>query len=481
MTLIIASAHGKPPAVVHGADMIEIRADDIGVDEIESLVPSFLKATSLPTVFTIRSIEEGGNFSGDDAHRTTLLRTALESKNPPKYIDIEFDVLSKQPWLLDELPLGDCGVILSWHDIVGRPTDLFQKAAAMQDVAGISIVKMVWRARSIRDNLDAFKLLQARQQPMISLCMGPAGLMSRVLAPKFGAFATFATIDGIEATADGQPTVQELRTIYNFHSIHARTKVYGVIGEQVEHSASPQFHNAAFAAAGTDAVYLPLPIPSGWEHLKATTLSLLHQEELDFCGASITIPHKEHMLKLVQEEGGEVELKCETIGAANTIDATSTLHATNTDVEAIVSLLDSPQCVLILGAGGVARAAVVAALELSAEVIIVARRNEQAEELSQTFGCMHGANNCENIDTVINCTPVGMAGSTDAAGDPLQQLLPDMELTKNMTVFDTVYMPEQTPLLARANKTGCNIITGSEMFRKQAASQQMFWSKHHQK
>ena len=95
MTLIIASAHGKPPAVVHGADMIEIRADDIGVDEIESLVPSFLKATSLPTVFTIRSVEEGGNFSGDNAHRTTLLRTALESKNPPKYIELTTGSIGK--------------------------------------------------------------------------------------------------------------------------------------------------------------------------------------------------------------------------------------------------------------------------------------------------------------------------------------------------------------------------------------------------
>tara|TARA_B100000959_G_C14993773_1_gene629208 strand:+ start:5010 stop:6455 length:1446 start_codon:yes stop_codon:yes gene_type:complete len=478
MTLIVASVHGKPPSAATAADMIEIRADDVEFDEVDSVVPSLLDASPLPTIFTVRSAEEGGNFSGDDAHRTAMLHAALTSSKPPKYIDIEYELFVKQPWLIEDLPLGDCGIILSWHDMVGRPSDLFQKAAAMQDIPNISVVKMVWRARSLRDNLDAFKLLQARQQPMIALCMGPFGLMSRVLAPKFGGFATFATIDGHEATADGQPTTTELLSKYNFNSINARTKVYGVIGDTVEHSASPYFHNAAFAAAGTNSVYLPLPIPKGWEHLKATALTLIHDEHLDFAGSSVTIPHKENMLKLVQEEKGIFEEESENIGAVNTISTSPQLSATNTDVTAIAMLLQSSKRILVLGGGGVARAAIAAANSLHAEIIVVTRRAEQAAELASIFDCMHGTHVCDNIDTVINCTPIGMAGGSDESGDPLETLAPNVQLTDAITVFDTVYMPEQTPLLKRATEQGCKIITGTEMFRKQAAQQQIFWANH---
>lgn len=476
MTLIVASVHGKPPTTVTGADMLEIRADDVEHDEVSRIVPSLLEAATLPTIFTIRSAAEGGNFSGDDSHRIAMLHAALTSSKPPKYIDLEYELFVKQPWLVEELPLGDCGIILSWHDMVSRPSDLFQKAAAMQDIAGISVVKMAWRARSIRDNLDAFELLRARQQPMIALCMGPYGLMSRILTPKFGGFATFATVDGHEATADGQPTTTQLRSTYNFDRINKETKVYGIIGENVAHSAGLQFHNAAFAAAGTNAVYVPLPIPSGWEHLKASTLSLTHDEQLDFSGASITIPHKENMLKLVQEEQGVIEQESKKIGAVNTISTAPSHAATNTDAPAITTLLQAPKRVLILGGGGVARAAIAAAISLKAEVVIVTRNNEQAMELADEFKCKHGTDACKNIDTVINCTPVGMSGGEAAGEDPLANLVPTMQLSKEMTVFDTVYTPEETPLLKRAAKDGCTIITGSEMFRKQAVAQQLFWS-----
>ena len=476
MTLIVASVHGEPPKTIAGADMIEIRADGIELGEVESVVPSLLEAATLPTIFTIRSAEEGGNFAGDDSHRVAMLQAALTSLKPPKYIDIEYELYIKQPWLIEELPLGDCGIILSWHDMVSRPNDLFQKAAAMQDIPNINVVKMAWRARSLRDNLNAFELLQARQQPMIALCMGPYGLMSRILAPKFGGFATFATIDGHEATAAGQPTTAELRSKYNFESINAETKVYGVIGDNVEHSASPQFHNAAFAAAGTNAVYVPLPIPEGWEHLKATSLTLMHDERIDFSGASITIPHKENMLKLVQEEQGIIERESEKIGAVNTISTSPSFNATNTDTTAIATLLKAPKRVLILGGGGVARAAIAAAISLHAEVVIVTRRSEQAKELADEFNCNHGTDACKDIDTVINCTPVGMASGEDAGGEPLASLVPTMQLSKEMTVFDTVYIPEETPLLKRATELGCKVITGSEMFRKQAVAQQLFWA-----
>jgi shikimate 5-dehydrogenase len=223
-------------------------------------------------------------------------------------------------------------------------------------------------------------------------------------------------------------------------------------------------------------VYLPLPIPSGWEHLKATTLSLIHDARIDFSGASVTIPHKEHMLKLIQEERGTVDLESEMIGAVNTISTSQNLLATNTDASAIATLLDNPKRILVLGGGGVARAAIAAAISLDAEVVIVTRRSEQACQLADAFKCDNGTGACLNIDTVINCTPVGMKNGEDPKGNPLAILAPSVVLTKEMTVFDTVYMPEKTPLVQCATEHGCKVITGREMFRKQATSQQLFWT-----
>ena len=100
MTLIVAAVHGSPPSQVHGADMIEIRADDVELAQVDTLIPTFLEATSQPTIFTVRSVEEGGNFQGDDGHRIALLKAALTCPKPPKYIDIEYEILIKQPFKL---------------------------------------------------------------------------------------------------------------------------------------------------------------------------------------------------------------------------------------------------------------------------------------------------------------------------------------------------------------------------------------------
>ena len=177
----------------------------------------------------------------------------------------------------------------------------------MQDVADVDIVKMVWRARSVRDNLDCFELLRTKQQPMIAMCMGEHGLMSRVLSPKFGGFGVYGSVEGHEATAPNQPTIEKLNGLFRFKDINADTKLFGVIGSHVLQSSGPAFHNAAFEVADMNAVYLPIPIPAEWEHFKATFLELFHCEHLSFAGASITLPHKTHMLKLLDELHGSAD------------------------------------------------------------------------------------------------------------------------------------------------------------------------------
>src|SRR5207247_1557789 len=151
---------------------------------------------------------------------------------------------------------------------------------------------------------------------------------------------------------------------------HPETRVYGVIGWPVEHSRSPAIHNAGFDAVGHDGVYLPLPIPPEYEHFKATVGAMIDHARLNFRGASVTIPHKENLLRFVNERGGRIDPLTERIGAANTLMVGSAggLECANTDCPAAVQALcagmnvDQSQLpemrIAVIGAGGVDRAMV---------------------------------------------------------------------------------------------------------------------------
>lgn len=473
MTLLIASCYGEVPKQLSGADLLELRIDGFTLEECKATLPELLSQSPIPTIVTCRSVAEGGMFEGNEEDRIDMYQVALQCDQPPIYLDVEHETLKRNTGVLDALSSDQTDIILSWHDVTSRPSNLLQRAADMQDVDGVSVVKIVWRARSIRDNIEAFELLQTRQRPMIAMCMGEYGIMSRVLAPKFGGFATYAAVDGMECTAPGQPTLSEFRSMYHFDTIDAQTKVYGLIGNNVVHSSSPQFHNAAFQVAGMNAVYLPLQIPDGWEHLKASVRELQHYEPLHFSGASVTIPHKEEMMKLADS--------CDDIsasaGATNTISLyKGAISAKNTDVTALASLTRDAKNALILGGGGVARAAIVAMQSNNTDVFIATRRLEQAEALANEFSCHVASEVGDAIDTIVNCTPVGMEGGNAPEGDPLLDLAPYCDLNASIRVLDTVYKPKETPLLLRASEAGCEVVYGEELFRLQATEQQRIWS-----
>ena len=473
MTLIIASVHGEVPNELNGADLLEIRIDGLSPNQVAEQLPTLLENSPIPTIVTCRSAREGGVFEGEEDERVAMYLVALRCEHPPKYIDVEYETLSHHPLMLDTLASENTGVILSWHDVKSRPKDLLQRARMMQDVAGVDVVKMVWRARSIRDNIEAFELLKSKQQPMIALCMGEYGTMSRVLARKFGGFATYASIDGTPSTAPGQIHVKQLHSTYNIHSINKETKVYGVIGNNVAHSASPAFHNSVFQITNKNAVYIPLQVPEGWEHLKASFEELRNYSSLHFAGASITIPHKEMTMKLATT----IDATCKRAGATNTITVeVDNVFAANTDVIALAELVQKSNDALVLGTGGVARAAIVALQQEGAKVSIVGRNVKKTKELAKEFSCSVVQDGDVSFDTIINCTPVGMQSGNDPNGNPLTQLAPLVSLGQGVHVIDTVYVPEKTPLLLNAIECGCRTSTGSEMFRLQATAQQQIWN-----
>lgn len=497
-----------------GARLIEWRVDALA-EEPDALaaIRRLIAEAPVPCIVTCRLASEGGEHHGDEQKRISLFEVLATEPHGSRYLDVELAAFKSSTNLRQKVLLAvdhqqqprdvKTSLILSSHDFRGRPADLLQRIEAMVAEPACAVMKIAWQARSLRDNLEAFDLLRERRKPMIALCMGNFGLMSRVLAPKFGGFLTFASDQLTTVTAPGQPTIDELRGLYRFDRIGSATKVYGVIGWPVEQSRSPHLHNAGFEAVGHDGVYLPLPVPGGsteHEHFKATVGALIDHRGLDFRGASVTIPHKENLLRFVKERGGVVEELSERIGAANTlvVNDDGSIECMNTDCPAAIEALGagmgiekaelSTKRVALLGAGGVARAVAIGLLDEGATVVVFNRNRERAERLVRSLSGREAASGggkimvgepdalgCGCFHVFINCTPLGMAGGPGPHESPLPPP-PEVKLDDCVTVMDTVYNPARTPLIQEAESRGARVIPGVEMFVRQAALQFERWT-----
>ncbi len=492
-------------AAERGADLVEFRIDQVAGDT--ALLNGLVEDSALPCIITCRPVWEGGLYEGDEKSRVAVLSGVQSGAQEPAYLDIELaayqrsvDLRAKADQLVDhpgQVRATTTGLILSSHDFDSRPADLYQRIESMAAAPACRVMKIVWEARSLRDNLEAFEIIASRHKPTIALCMGQWGLPSRVLAKKFGALLTFAAIDPGGATAPGQPTIQELKHLYRWDAIGQQTRVFGVIGYPVGHSMSPAIHNAGFDELGYDGVYLPMPVAPGYEPFQATVGAWLDMAALDFTGASVTIPHKENLLRFVKEQGGQVEALAQEIGAANTLTKQDdgTLYASNTDYAAALDAVCDGmgvgrddlkgQRVAVLGAGGAARAVVAGFAHCGATVVVYNRTFEKAQALAERFNGKTGKvvaapleKLCDSCCQVyINCTPIGMHPDVDATPVPENM---GVERSNGWgpgtVVFDTIYNPVQTRLLREAREAGCVTIGGVEMFVRQAAMQFKLWT-----
>lgn len=539
-------------ARLHGADLVEYRIDQFFTGQVSTGPESAAKGgasweereilrmvaeSPLPCIVTCRPAEgeEGGYYEGPEEARIALLERLATAfgpgEKPPRYIDVELCAYLRSPAVRQRLNLalhhperlGDLrtSLILSVHDFLGRPRDLTRKVLRMQEAAEAAeaaVCKVAYRCRSVRDNLELLDLPREMGRPTIALGIGEYGLMSRVLAPKFGGFLTFAALRAGGETAPGQPTIRELLCTYHFRSIRESTAVYGLIGWPVAHSLSPLVHNAGFHTTGIDAVYVPLPVPPGYEHFKATVLSLIDHRGLDFRGCSVTTPHKENLLRLAEElrrvpgagavgtppHEWEIDASAAACGAANTL-VIEREEGTNAPVRAVVMNTDGAAAaaclaaslgdlaakrVAIVGAGGAARAIASALLMADATVVVYNRTRERAEGMvedlrrrmpQRQFGLGRiGAGAMTDLarsccDAYVNCTPVGMASGPDPEG----AAIPVTELADcgaETVVMDTVYNPVVTPLLRLADAAGLRTIDGLAMFIRQAAGQFEAWT-----
>jgi 3-dehydroquinate dehydratase / shikimate dehydrogenase len=471
-------------AVEAGADMIELRVDrlhDLTVLEI------LLNEKLCKTIVTNRTIPEGGFWPPEDEIRSAALMDGPAGRLAD-YLDLELSTFRRYPGLAQRVQRLRATLIFSIHDLAGRPVRLYNIIDELDQLPGIA--KIVWTARTIRDNLEAFEILQNRQNPAIALCMGEAGIISRILAKKFGSFLTFASLNRDESTAPGQISIAEMKNLYRWDDIRESTRVYGVVAHPVGHSMSPAIHNAAFDDVEFDGVYLPLLVEPNYESFKAFMETFLNFPKLDLRGLSVTIPHKEHALKYLREKGAEVEALAERIGAVNTIcvDSPEKLRGSNTDYAAILDCITSAANIDrdglkdlkigIIGAGGTGRTAVAALAHFGAMVLVCNRTHDRAAALAQEFDGKRGKVSAASLaeldgcDVWMNTSSVGMHPRIDE--NPLGTHQP--KWTAKTIVFDAVYNPMKTKFLARAEEMGAKTIGGVEMFVRQAAGQFETWT-----
>ncbi len=485
-------------AIRRGADLIEWRVDSIaGTEDGSGILSRLLEEIGESSIVTARGVDEGGGCELDDDVFASWLLELHALSTSPCWIDVEYVRWHRSVEIqeaVSEFRRGGVRALCTFHDFSGRPLDLMAKGEAMQG-ADVDAVKVVWRARSIRDCLECRDLLSTCELPMIALCMGQAGLLSRIMAGAWGAMATFAAVDTESVTAPGQPTIEELLDQWRFRSIDSQTVLTGLVGDPV--GASPGFvlHNRAFDANDVNAVYVPLPVAAGWESLKASLATLIDGLGSKFLGVSITIPHKLDALRFVQEQGGTVSPVSAACGAANTVTLArdGSLLADNTDARGIVEPLEalgaslSGGRVAVLGAGGVARAAAAALMAKGASVHVFNRTEERATQLvldlSESVGGADGGSiqlgesGSGPFEVVVQATSVGMATGEMADRQAIETVGLEAEsiLAPQPIVLETIYDPVETLFVQAAREAGCRVATGVDMWLAQAAAQQKIW------
>jgi len=470
-----------------GADLVELRIDQF-TDELQ--LRQLLGEAVLPSILTCRPEWEGGHSTLNNAERFKVL--SIRVGDQPRYLDVELAAVEE--FQFEDEKEAHPKLIVSNHDFSGRPERLYNIISDLDDSRG-DINKIVWTARTVRDNLEAFELIASRQKPTIALCMGEAGIISRILAKKFGAFLTFASLGQGKQTAPGQVPIDDLKRLYRWDAINPHTKVFGVVGSPVAHSMSPAIHNAAFDQTKFDGIYVPLLVNEGYESFKAFMESFLALKELHLSGLSITIPHKENALRYLTSINANVEPMATSIGAVNTIiidrvGANASLRGINTDYAAILDSITASMGiereqladhrVAVIGAGGTGRTAVAALAHCGATVVVYNRTRERADALAAEFNGKSGKVVAAPIEKLcdsccqiyIQTTSVGMHPKVDAS------VFDDKppKLTADTVVFDTVYNPLKTKLLQQARAAGAKTISGLEMFVRQAAAQFRAWT-----
>lgn len=459
----------KAQETIRENTFLEFRLDylDKPLAALPKLKQFLADRADVTAIATCRRVAAGGKFKGKIADELEILSKAASSGF--HLVDVELQTAENiKEAELEKLRARGAALIVSWHDF-----------AATKDLDGIferirpfepDFIKIVSTAKNLSDNVTMMHFLERTRDManMIGICMGDQGIISRVLGIRAGSVFTFAAATPGEETGPGQIAARTLRETYRIDQLDAATKVYGVAGNPIKHSLSPLMLNTAFRRETVNAVFLAL---------QATKIKdlLTLVREVPIQGLAVTMPLKEEILEHLEK----TDPISEKIGACNTVVRAQDgkLYGFNTDVAAVIRPLErrlqlNGAKVLVLGAGGAARAAVFGLKDKGADVFILNRTAADGQKLARqakarTF--RRDQLTKTQFDVIINATPIGMQGVKP------NHILEPKEINARL-VFDMVYNPIETPLLRMAREKGIPVVTGVEMFVHQGARQFEIWT-----
>ena len=471
------------PAIRSGAeigDLVEVRLDCFSQRNFPSAIAELhtvLQHSSFSTIITLRPLEQGGLRAMDLDYRLQFWREH-GFQIPSTYFDLEID-LAERFTQHHEADVDWSRVICSFHDFSGGIRDLNSLYERLARIPA-RVLKIAVTVDDAVENLQIFELLaraKSQGRELIAVGMGTAGIANRVLGPSRGSFLTYAGLNRSSPTAPGQLTASELRNHYRVDQINEATQVAGLIGFPVSHSLSPQIHNAAFKSESLNAVYIPFEVRELASFIRRMVHPRTREINWKMRGLSVTAPHK----RAVIDHLDWIDPAAREIGAVNTVVIDKELlRGFNTDVTGFMCPLKerlgdlgNVRCAVI-GAGGVANAAIWALLQESAAVTVFVRQLERAKTLTEKFAIsvldLQGAS-FDGFDLVVNATVLGTAGEFEQQTPASAEQLRGARL-----VYDLVYNPIETRFLREARSAGCETLGGLPMLVAQAAEQFRLWT-----
>lgn len=460
-------------------DIAELRVDFLDEDERLN-VRGFPAKAKIPCILTIRRTVDGGEYSEGEAARTTLFARALafadeDSSKNFAYVDFEDDF--HVPSLQDAALAYGTKIIRSLHDMKNPVKNIAEKIKSMR-ISRFEIPKIAFMPHSLQDITDLYNEMQtfSDDSDQIVCAMGPLGLPTRILAAKFNSYLSYTSPTELlgNLLEIGHTDPKTLCELYHFHEIDKETRLYGITGWPLKVTSSPLLHNTSFKENKMNAVYIPFKSENSDD-------AFGFAETLGFKGFSVTIPHKETIIKHLDE----TDRKVEEIGACNTvINRGGKYFGYNTDCTGFEkALLEftglknlKRQKVAIIGAGGAAKAVAYAVKEMGGKACIFNRTVSKARSLAEKYGFDFSSLDLDGLaklkkfnDIIIQTTSKGMASteSPSEENDPIWFY----DFTGSELVYDIVYEPEVTPVMERAKIAGCRVSNGFSMLKYQGEEQ----------
>ena len=443
-----------------GADLLEVRFDLMA--KLPEDLSLFRKLT-LPRIATLRTTGQGGMCDLGDDDRLRFFRRALRIGF--EYVDIEADSpivrrLGRE--------LKNAGIISSYHDFNGTPELSGILEALVTTASRGDVAKVAFQVNSVSDLArlhEAARLFSATGNHFVVIGMGALGEVTRVLPACFGSAFTYASLEKGREVAPGQLDVATLKALGD------RPVITGLTGMPLSHSRSPAMHDHAFRSLGLPGKYLLFPAR---EEELGGLVDLMRA--LQIRGLNVTIPHKSAVMPLLDT----IEPLAERAGAVNVVtNRGGKLEGRNTDVtgleKAMLAAGADPRGkdVLVIGAGGAAKACCVVLERRGARIWVTDRTASRAQELAKRFSgrvAGHGDVASVGFDMLVNCTPLGMKGFPDELPvDP-------SAFRAGQWAVDLVYNPEATRFLVEAGNRGARTLSGMEMLIYQAMDAFEAWT-----